>query len=308
MNTYLKYQSPVIHFFSFLAFAGGFFLLNSIISAFFFKDLNEIILNKNAVFSPEIISRFKWAQFISATISFLLPALLFSYYSSPKALTYVGIQRSFSPFILVLCVIMLFSIQPFITYIGQLNEHIHFGSFQNYMKQMEELYERAMKAFLQMHSFSDLLVNLFLMALMPAISEELFFRGAFQKVLFRLSHKPWLAILSSSLVFALLHGTLLKIIPIFVLGLLLGTVYHLTRNIWYNIVIHLINNSLALLAYYYSDRSSLMKKISDDTTTFPFYIVLLSIALTVFFLISIAKKGEAVLPRAMTDEENDFIA
>lgn len=278
------------------------------ISFFFFKDLNELILNKNAIISPEAVTRFKWVQLISATTSFLLPALLFGYYSSPGSLPYIGIRRSASPIILLLSVVLLFSIQPFISFAGHLNEQIHFGAFQKYLQQMEEMYERAMKTFLRMHSLGDLAFNLFVMALMPAVCEELFFRGAFQKVLLRLSNRPWLAILSSSLVFALLHGTFLKIIPIFILGIMLGTIYHVTRNIWYTIVIHFINNGLALLAYYYSDKSEFLKKLSDDSNSFPFYSVIISLVLSIAVIYFIAKKGEEVLPKAMTNDDNDFIA
>lgn len=173
---------------------------------------------------------------------------------------------------------------------------------------MEAMYERIMKVFLQMHSFADLLFNLFIMALLPAVSEELFFRGAFQKALLRLSNRPWFAILISSAIFALLHGTLLKVIPIFALGLLLGTIYHVTRNIWYTITIHFINNGLALLAYYYGDRSEFLKKISDDNIQVPLYLAFVSAIISIGIVYFIAKKGEEVLPKAMTDEDNDFMA
>ena len=146
------------------------------------------------------------------------------------------------------------------------------------------------------------------MALLPAVSEELFFRGAFQKALLRLSNRPWIAILTSSAVFALLHGTLLKVIPIFALGLLLGTVYHVTRNIWYTITIHFINNGLALLAYYYGDRSEFLKKLSDDNIQVPIFLAIISLVISIGIIYFIAKKGEEVLPRVMTDDDKDFIA
>ena len=267
-----------------------------------------MLSNPSLVISAEAITKFKIVQIISAIISFLFPALLFGYYSSPKALPYVGIQRTVSPIVLIPAIILLFVIQPFIGYIGKLNEHINFGSFQKSMLEIEAMYDRIMKVFLQMHSLGDLLFNLFIMALLPAVSEELFFRGAFQKALLRLSNRPWIAIFISSAVFALLHGTLLKVIPIFALGLLLGTVYHVTRNIWYTITIHFINNGLALLAYYYGDRSEFLKKLSDDTTLVPVYQAIISVVISVGIIYFIAKKGEEVLPKAMTDEDNDFIA
>src|SRR5688500_5816517 len=107
------------------------------------------------------------------------------------------------------------------------------------------------------------------MALLPAVGEELFFRGALQKTLLRWNRKPWLSILLSSMVFALLHGTFFKILPIFCLGLMLGTVYYVTSNIWYNIIIHFLNNALAVAAVYFANKSEILKKIASEDFTLP---------------------------------------
>ncbi len=114
-----------------------------------------------------------------------------------------------------------------------------------------------------MNGAGDLVLNLFIMALLPAVGEELFFRGTFQKVLFRLSNSPWLSILISSAVFALLHGTIFKIVPILTLGSMLGTIYHYTRHLWYTIIIHFLNNGFAVFAVYYSSTSSSLQKLAD---------------------------------------------
>src|SRR5947209_4070292 len=183
MKTYLKYQPPAIQFLAFLALAGGFIILNTVVSGFLFKDVTNIMLDKSAAVSPDLISRFKWAQFVSSTISFILPALLFGYYSSPKSLPYVGIQKHVSLILLLLSALLLVCVQPFIGWLGALNARANFGSMQKSLLEMEALYNRALQIFLQMKTFSDLLINLVIMALLPAIGEELFFRGSLQKAL-----------------------------------------------------------------------------------------------------------------------------
>ena len=308
MNTYLKYQPPAIQFLSFLAIAVGCFFLNYLISEYFFPDISAVLLNKNATISSEIITRFKIAQLTSAIVSFLVPALLLGYFSSPKALPYIGLQPFLSPVVMLSTIILLFTIQPFIGYLGFANSHAHFGPMQKYVNDMEDIYDRAMKVFLQMHNVGDLIFNLFIMALLPAVSEELFFRGAFQKVFLRLTNIPWLAILISASIFALLHGTLLKLVPIFTLGLLLGIVYHITRNIWYTITIHFINNGFALIAVYYGDRNDFLKKLTDDNMPVPIYQAIISLAIGLAVLYFIKKKSEKVLPQAFTNEDNDYLA
>ena len=308
MNTYLKYQPPAIQFLAFLALAMGFFLLDYGISSFFFNDIGSVMLEKNATVSHALINKFKLAQLTGSIISFILPALFFGYYSSPKALPYVGIQKIIAPSVFIASIVLLFCIQPFIGWLGEINAHTKFGSWQKSFEDLEALYNRALKVFLQMNTFSDLLINLFIMALLPAIAEELFFRGALQKTLLRLTRIPWLAITISSAVFALLHGTFFKILPIFTLGLLLGTVYHFTRNLWYTITIHFLNNAFAVLSVYYADNSQILKRLSADDVSVPLYGALISLITALGILYFIKKKSDKVFPEAVTNDDNDYIA
>ena len=308
MNTYLKYQSPAIQFLAFLALAFGFFLLALAVSSFFFSDLGAVLVDKKAVVSPELIQKFKWSQCIVSILSFVIPGLLFGYFSSPKALSYVGLQKSAALVLIVASVLLLFCIQPFISWLGQVNAHTKFGSLQKSFEEMEALNNRAFEVFLQMKTVSDLIVNLFIMALVPAIGEELFFRGALQKVCLRTSRTPWVAILLSAAVFSLLHGTIFKLFPIFALGLLLGTVYHVTRNLWYTITIHFINNAFAVLSVYYGDQSKILKKLASDDISVSWYAGLLSLVIAVAITYFIKRKSDEIFPEIITNDNNDYIA
>jgi hypothetical protein len=308
MKTYLKYQPAAIQFLAFLGLAGGFLILDSVISSFFFKDIGIALVDKNAVISPNLATEFKLAQLAGSIVSFILPALLFAYYSSPKALPYVGIRKNISSVLVVAAVVLLFTVQPFIGWLGQINAKATFGSIQKTLLEMEAMYNRTLQLFLQMKTFGDMLVNLFVMALLPAVAEELFFRGSLQKVLLRLSHKPWLAIVVTSVVFALLHGTIFKVLPIFTLGLLLGVVYHITRNLWYTITIHFLNNAFAVLSVYYAPHSETLRKISSDDFTVPLYGALISLAVGISIIYYIKQKSNEVLPEIVTNEDNDYIA
>ncbi|TDH18358.1 CPBP family intramembrane metalloprotease [Segetibacter sp. 3557_3] len=307
MNTYLKYKSPGNQFGIFISLSLGFLLLTSYATMLFFPDIGEILVNKNATSSPHLISRLKWAQLVSATLSFVVPALLFGYFSSPKPLRYVGLYPRFSGSLILLAVVLLIAVQPLAGWLGMLNSKVHFGSIHQQLQQAEATYNQSMQTFLYMKQPSDLVVNLFMMALLPAIGEELFFRGALQNVLLRMSKKPWVAIFLSSLIFALLHGTFFKFLPIFALGVMLGTVYFVTRNLWYTVIIHFLNNAIAVFAVYYQHKSVTLKQFADDKLTAPFYLVLASLAITIAIIYYMKQKSETVLPVLMTEEEQgDF--
>ena len=307
MNAYLKDQSPGKQFLAFLALATGFFLVNAVISNAFFSDLSAVLTDKTSVITAEAITRFKWAQLVSSVVIFIVPALAFGYFSSPRSLPYLGIRPHLSVTLVILSLVLLFAVQPFVSWLGTINSNINFGSMQKQMQELEEMYNRAMQAFLKMDSKADLFINLFIMALLPAIGEELFFRGSLQKVVYRMSNKPWLAVLISSIIFALLHGTFFKIIPIFVLGLLLGVLYHFTRNLWYNILIHFLNNAFAVMAVYYGSSNDFFKKLANDEYSVPIYLALLSavVAITIVFLMK--RRSDEVLPVYETDDDNDIL-
>jgi hypothetical protein len=89
---------------------------------------------------------------------------------------------------------------------------------------------------------------------------------------------------------------------------MLGTVYYVTRNIWYCIIIHFLNNALAVSAVYFADRSELLKKIASDDFTLPIIFSLLSLAVTVWITYYMKKKSDEVLPAYATNDDNDYIA
>ena len=141
-----------------------------------------------------------------------------------------------------------------------------------------------------MKSPSDLAINFIVVALLPAIGEELFFRGSLQNILERWTRTPWLAIFLSSAFFALFHLSFYKFLPIFTLGLALGCIFHITRNLWYCIFFHFVNNALALLQVYYASRSDLMKELSKDEVKLHWSIGLISLLLTVGLFMFLRKK------------------
>lgn len=308
MNTYLKYKPAGVQFIAFFLIAAGFFIINTLLNFWFFSDVSTVLTNSTSAISTEMVTTFKWAQLASATLAFIVPALLFGYFSAPDALPYVGLQKHISPLLLLVSITLLVCVQPFVGYLGTLNGKINFGSLQKTFQESEAMYNRAIAAFLRMDTPVDLMINLFIMALLPAIGEELFFRGALQRVMLRLSNRPWLSILVSAGIFAMLHGTVFKLVPIFVLGLLLGTIYHITRNLWYGITIHFVNNAFAVLSVYYASKSTILKKLSDDAYSIPIYMAALSLAITIALVYFIRKKSDEIFPGELNSEANEYIA
>ena len=89
-------------------------------------------------------------------------------------------------------------------------------------------------------------LQLLLFALVPAICEELLFRGAFLACLSRW-HAP-LACLASAVMFGMFHGSLVRFFPSAALGFFLAVLVLRTRNIWLAVAAHGLHNGFVLWA------------------------------------------------------------
>ena len=140
---------------------------------------------------------------------------------------------------------------------------------------------------LHMGNQSDLLVNLVVIALLPAVFEEIFFRGTLQGMLSGLFNNHHIGIWLCSLIFALIHLNIGQIIPMMFLALVMGYLFHYTGSIYPSIAIHFLNNSFAVFAYYYQEKSDLAKKMVNDSFKPEIwqFVVFLLILVTIFMFI-----------------------
>lgn len=96
---------------------------------------------------------------------------------------------------------------------------------------------------------ASLAINLFTLAVLPALLEEMIYRGYILQTL--RSYGNWFAVIISSLLFSLMHGNLRQIPFAFIVGLVLGALYVITDNIWVSIAVHFTNNAVSVLMEYF---------------------------------------------------------
>ena len=127
----------------------------------------------------------------------------------------------------------------------------HFPSLDAYAIKMEKMYNDQVMALSHIQGVPDLFLSLVIMAFLPAMFEELFFRGALQQILIKWWKKPLIAIIVTSLIFSLIHMSVYLFLSRAVLGFVLGLMFYKTKNIWVNIVAHFLNNAIAVFQVYY---------------------------------------------------------
>ena len=216
--------------------------------------------------NTENISQLKIIQLISSVFIFIIPPLLFSYFENDQYLKGLGFNSKFKRQNILIILMIIFFSQPLVAYCMQLNLDF-INSITDYipkviesMKQMEENAKLLTEGFLKMDNTGDLLFNLFLIAIIPAIGEEMFFRGVIQKKLKNILRNPHIAILITSFIFSAIHMQFFGFLPRFFLGMVLGYLFYYSGNLWMPIIAHFINNALAILLMYLP----FAKKIDTD--------------------------------------------
>ncbi|TND07786.1 MAG: metal-dependent membrane protease [Bacteroidetes bacterium] len=133
----------------------------------------------------------------------------------------------------------------------------------------------------------DLFFNLLVMGFVTAVCEELFYRGAVQRLIFQWSKKLHFAVWITAALFAFMHYNLSAFIPRCLLGALLGYLCVWGGSLWLSIAAHFANNAFFLVYYYWSQRSEAVASFG-----FPPWLGPLSIGLTITLLLVVRRRYE----------------
>lgn len=106
--------------------------------------------------------------------------------------------------------------------------------------------EAAMQALLRLSEGG--VVSYLIVCVMAPIIEEMLFRGVILRGLLH-RYSASLAIATSAAIFSIYHLNLYQLFPAFIVGCFIGWVYYLSKSLWPCIVIHVLNNTLALALY-----------------------------------------------------------
>jgi membrane protease YdiL (CAAX protease family) len=224
----------------------------------FFVDgsLETMMTQISQMESKRDILFMKYIQMITQFGFFLLPAIIFAFLIRKDIATYFNIKKIPSIKIGLLAVIIIFVSNPFIEWLVYKNNQIQLPDFLNHleiwMRQTEEAAAIATNKFLQMAHFSDYLLNILMIGVLAALSEELLFRGILQPMFIKVFKSHHLGIWFAAVVFSFIHFQFYGFFARLFLGAVLGYSYHYSKNLWVPIIAHFFNNSLAVTYVYLS--------------------------------------------------------
>jgi membrane protease YdiL (CAAX protease family) len=227
-----------------------------------FDGIEKAIME--AIKKPENINLMRWMQFFSTFLMFFVPAFIYSWICNGKNVFWLGFNKYINGFQIMIGFLVMFSANLMAEPLAEFSKWVvgHFHQLNTWALSLEKTYNENVMIFSKMNGASDLFLALFIMAFLPALFEEVFFRAALQNLLVNWWKKPILAIAVSSLLFSLVHGSIFLFLSRAILGFALGLLYYKSKNIWVNIIAHFLNNGIIIITMFVYSLQN--KKIDVD--------------------------------------------
>lgn len=268
--------------------------LGSILFDVSIQDLNNYLAGN---LSKEEINALKITQFFSAVGIFLIPAIFTPIFFREKAWKYLSINQPGKGLSFVLVVFALLAFYPFTEWLIQFNKGLELpgsmGWMEDWMKKTESSNQNLIKAFLQMDGPLDLIFNILVIALTAAVTEEFFFRGLIQRMVYQWYGRVHLAIFVAAILFSAFHMQFYGFLPRLFLGLLFGYLLYFTGSIWVPIFAHFLNNFAGVMVAYLNQQgvieASINEEVNMDYSTLTAIVSLLLGAVIMFYLSRINK-------------------
>ena len=212
------------------------------------SSLEQLLYGLNKDSSLEDRNLARTVNFISHLFAFTIPSLLCMYFIHQRSFL-KELQLTKAPKLdnLGLGMVFILVAIPFTQFTYWLNKQLPLPTWAS---SIEEQTEALIEGLLVMNSPMEFFFSLSLMAILPAIGEELLFRGIIQQKLQNWTKTAHLAIWLSAIIFSLFHLQFEGFIPRMFLGALLGYLFYWTQNLWIPIFAHFIFNGIQVFAQY----------------------------------------------------------
>lgn len=258
-------------------------------------NLITIILGVSQTYAVHL-GWLRFLQVFQSTIVFIVVPILVGYLLNSNG-------SSFYPWRIPTCkqqtwiIACMLCFIPIINVVAYLNKAIvfpeSFDALYQVMIALEERAEKLTKFFLSDTSLLGLFISLFVVALIPAIGEELLFRGLLQKILVQWSKNIHLGIWISAVIFSFIHFQFFGFFPRVLLGAFFGYLFVYSGNLMIPILAHFFNNALLVFIYWLYNREYIAIEIDTfgaNKHTILFSIIAVLLLAILFYLSPFRKK------------------
>ena len=240
--------------------------------------------------NPQDLNALRFMQISSQLFTFVFPPIAYAFLVKENPVNALGLKKSKTLWILI-GIAMIFAIMPFNSILAEWNANLtlpeSMSKIESLMKQMQESATEIIEKFVSVDTIGGLILNLFMIAGLAALGEELLFRSIIQTSLIKICKNAHIGILIASAIFSFIHFEFYGFFPRLILGMLLGYMFYFSGSIWIPMLMHFLNNGTVVFIYFLNNKG--ITNIDVDTfgqTSIPVLIVSI-IVMIVLFLLSI---------------------
>ena len=214
--------------------------------------LAVLIFGKDAMVAMEV----PVVQFLQTFLSiglFLLPPVLMVRLCCEGSLgDNLMVSKPPRPLPLLVCIAAIVISEPMVSWLEEVNMRMtlpdSMSAIEDWMREREQSAADIVRKLTAPPDTLNYIINLGVLALLPGLCEEMFFRVGVQTRLFadKTRIRGIWAVVVTAVLFSALHLQFFGFLPRMVLGAVLGIFLMITGNAWYSIVAHFVNNMIAL--------------------------------------------------------------
>jgi membrane protease YdiL (CAAX protease family) len=225
-------------------------------------------------------------QISSQLFTFVFPPIAYAFLVKEKPVNALGLKNSKILWFLI-GTAMIFAIMPLNSILAEWNAGLKLpeslSALEQMMKQMQESASAMIEKFVSVDTIGGLMLNLFMIAGLAALGEELLFRSIIQTSLIKICKNAHVGILIASAIFSFIHLEFYGFVPRLILGMLLGYMFYFSGSIWVPMLMHFLNNGTVVLIYFLNNKG--ITNIDVDTfgqTSIPILIVSIVVMIALF--------------------------
>ncbi|MBI9035701.1 MAG: CPBP family intramembrane metalloprotease [Bacteroidales bacterium] len=259
---------------------------------FFGMDVIQDMQNMSAGNITDHMALAKYLQITNHIGMMVIPAIIFAWFAGKSVSSYMYLDHSPAPRTFFSIILISFVSIPFLSGIVEWNMNLtlpeSMKGIEEWMRLKEDEAKFLTDAILSEKSLEALLMNMFMIAVVPAFSEEFVFRGVLYRILNKGFRNPHVAIIFASILFSAIHMQFYGFFPRFLLGMMFGYMVYFTGSIWPAMLAHFLNNGSAVIAGFVTDSTEIEQELEGIGAT-SFLGMVLSLGLTLYLFYSIYK-------------------
>lgn len=237
--------------------------------ALVFLGSPDLITSDTEVKPASLVGVLAITQIMSQAGLFILPPLLFMIlvFGGRKWVPLLSLDRAPYLYTVLMVLALVIMVLPLVAWLTEVNMAIPLPAA---LQRAEDQAEAIIALFFNDPGIGRFILNMFMVAVIPAIGEELLFRGVIQRYLIAGLKNMHVAVFLTAVIFSFFHFQFHGFFPRMLLGLLFGYLLVWTGSLWIPIIAHFINNGAAVVVEFLSQRKVIASGYQDfghDTGT-----------------------------------------